>query len=250
MNLFQKGKQYIFKKLSASPPALPADAYNLWAENYDHQPDNLMLALDEEIFSGLINPLSLQQKIIADIGCGTGRHWAKILDKKPQRLIGFDVSEGMLKILQQKFPVAETHHLADDELRGLKNESCDMIFSTLTIAHIENAQRAMAEWNRVLKPGGSIVITDYHPYALAKGGRRTFSYMGKTIEVKNYVHPVEKIKEISRQLHLEVFRLVEKSIDESAKPFYEKQNAIVVYEAWKGTPIIYGIHLKKPDVVK
>ena len=26
-------------------------AYNTWAQDYDNQPDNLMLALDEEVFS-------------------------------------------------------------------------------------------------------------------------------------------------------------------------------------------------------
>jgi hypothetical protein len=44
-----------------------------------------------------------------------------------------------------------------------------------------------------------------------------------------------------------VIHFIEKSIDESARPFYEKQSALHVYESWKGTPIIYGIHLKKSN---
>jgi len=248
MNIFKNFAQSFSKQFMASKPKNPEAAYDLWADNYDSQPDNMMLAWDEKIFSELIETIPLKDKIIADIGCGTGRHWKKIFDKEPQKLIGFDVSEGMLKMLQQKFPQAKTHHLINDELKELKNESCDIIFSTLTIAHIENAEKALQEWNRILKPGGEIIITDYHPIALAKGGKRTFNHNGKTIAVKNYVHSIEKLKDIARQLHLEVFRLIEKSIDESARPFYEKQNALSVYEAWKGTPIIYGIHLKKPDV--
>jgi hypothetical protein len=95
-----------------------------------------------------------------------------------------------------------------------------------------------------------MTITDYHPTALANGGKRTFNHNGETLQIKNYVHSIDKIKNIARQLDLQVIRFVEKSIDESAKPYYEKQNAIAVYQAWKGMPIIYGIHLKKPDVVK
>lgn len=248
MNIFQKFRHYVSRQLMVSKPENPEAAYNLWAQSYDNQPDNLMLALDEEVFSGLINNLIIENKIIVDIGCGTGRHWQKISDKRPKKIIGFDVSDEMLKMLQHKFPGAETHHLVNDELWELKNESCDIIFSTLTIAHIEHAEKALEEWNRVLKPGGDIVITDYHPVALEKGGKRTFSYKEKTIAVKNYVHSISKLKEIAGQLHLEVFRLVEKSIDEQARRYYEKQNALAVYEAWKGTPIIYGIHLKKSDV--
>ena len=82
---------------------------------------------------------------------GTGKNYLIRIQKK---LIGFDVSEEMLKILQQKFPEAETYLLINDKLKQLKNESCDIIISTLTIAHIKNADAAIAEWDRVLKPGG------------------------------------------------------------------------------------------------
>ena len=247
MNIVERFNSLSLKRNLVSEPET---AYNLWAAEYDSQPDNMMLAWDEDIFSRMINTMDLHNKIIADIGCGTGRHWGKIYEREPKKIIGFDVSEGMLSILKQKFPESETHHLINDELKELENQSYDMIFSTLTIAHIKNAEKALHEWSRILKSGGEIIITDYHPTALAKGGRRTFNYHGKKIAVKNYVHSIEKLKGIARQLDLEVIHFIEKSIDESARPFYEKQSALHVYESWKGTPIIYGIHLKKPDVVK
>jgi len=247
MNIAERFNSLSLKRNLVSEPET---AYNLWAAEYDSQPDNMMLAWDEDIFSRMINTMDLHNKIIADIGCGTGRHWGKIYDRQAKKLIGFDVSEGMLTMLKQKFPESETYHLLNGELKELENQSCDIIFSTLTIAHIKNAKKALHEWNRILKAGGEIIITDYHPTALAKGGRRTFNYHGKTIAVKNYVHSIAKLKGIARQLDLEVIHFIEKSIDESAKPFYEKQRALHVYEGWKGTPIIYGIHLKKSNVAK
>lgn len=222
-------------------------AYNTWAQDYDNQPDNLMLALDEEVFTILLNDINLKNKIVADVGCGTGRHWKKLIDNHPKKVIGFDVSEGMLKMLQQKFPLAETYLLKNNTLEQLKNNSCDVIISTLTIAHIKNATHAITEWNRVLKPGGYIIITDFHPGALAKGGKRTFRHKNKTIAVTNYVHTIDKLQSIAGQLHLGVFRLVEKIIDETSKPYYEKQNALDVFEKWKCMPIIYGMCLKKMD---
>src|SRR5665213_127148 len=247
MSFVQKARQYFCLKLFPARTTGPQTAYDLWSEKYDQQRDNLMLALDEEIFSGLVSCLNLQNKIIADIGCGTGRHWEKIFEQHPQKLIGFDVSVGMLKILRQKFPRAETHHLINDELSKLENEYCDIIFSTLTIAHIKDVKKALQEWNRILKPGGEIIVTDYHPAALAKGGKRTFKYRNKTIVVKNYVHSIEKIKEITGNLLLKVLCLTERSIDDQVKSFYQRQNELPMFEAWKGTPIIYGIHLKKAD---
>ena len=247
MKILQKVKPLFFRREAISKTENPDAAYDLWASAYDSQPDNMMLAWDEKIFSELLSNMDLHNKIIVDIGCGTGRHWKKIFDFHPKKLIGFDVSEEMLKMLQRKFPHAETHHLLKNDLNHLENESCNIIFSTLTIAHIENVKNALQEWSRILKPGGEIIITDFHPAALAKGAKRTFNHNGKTIAVKNYVHSIDNLKHITRQLHWEVFRLIEKSIDESARPFYEKQHAVHVYESWKGTPIIYGIHLKKSN---
>jgi len=225
-----------------------AQAYDLWAAAYDSQPHNLMLALDETVFSELLNAIDISQKTVVDIGCGTGRHWQKILEKDPASLTGYDVSEKMLDVLKQKFPAAITHLLRDDKLNGTSDNSIEVVISTLTIAHIENAGAAMKEWDRILKPGGYVIITDYHPAALQKGGKRTFTHEGKTISVKNHIHSIEKLQGIATQLNWQCLRLVEKAVDESLRTYYETENALEVFESFKGTKVIYGLLFKKKDV--
>jgi len=220
-------------------------AYDIWALNYDVQPDNLILALDETLFKSLVEKVTIKDKVIADIGCGTGRHWKKIFDKEPQQLYGFDVSAGMLEKLKQKYPQAKVAQLKDNTLPGLQNESCDVIVSTLTMAHIEHLEEALQEWNRVLKPGGTLIITDYHPDNLAKGGQRTFSHDNKTIAVKSHVHPITQVNEYCNRLHLNISEFKEITIDETMKHYYEKQHALHVYEKYKGSVVIYGMLLKK-----
>ena len=222
-----------------------ADGYDIWAEKYDDQSDNLMLALDEIIFADLLNEIDVQNKTVVDIGCGTGRHWQKLLAKQPLQLTGYDVSEGMLDKLRRKFPQAKTHLLLDNKLTATETGSCDVIISTLTIAHIQDAKDALKEWNRILKPAGSLILTDYHPAVLQKGGQRTFKHNGKTIAVKNYIHSLDKIREIGGQLHWSLTRLTERHIDDWTKPYYEKQNALSTFETFKGMPVIYGMLFKK-----
>lgn len=224
----------------------PEDAYNIWAQYYDSQQGNLMLDLDEELFSSLIKNVSTEGKVIADVGCGTGRHWAKLYDKKPLRLIGYDVSDGMLNILKEKFPNAETHKLVTNSLNELKDNTCDLLISTLALAHIKDMKDALIEWKRVLKPGGSILITDYHPEALAKGGNRTFMHNGKQVSVINYIHPLKELFAVAEQLHFEISHPTERKIDDSMKHYYEKQDAVHVFERFKGTPIIYGVIFTTP----
>ncbi len=223
----------------------PAKAYDQWATGYDKQPGNLMLDLDEGITRDFLEKIDLSGKIMVDIGCGTGRHWNKILAKNPQRLIGYDVSAGMLDKLKEKFPGAETLLLEGNHLAGMKDASVDFIISTLAVAHIEQINHAFEEWNRVLKPGGEVFITDYHPDALAKGGQRTFKHDGKLIAVRNYIHPIATIRLLTGQLGWKETRFTEKSIDDSVRGYYEAQNALAVFEKFRGTRIIYGIHLKK-----
>jgi ubiquinone/menaquinone biosynthesis C-methylase UbiE len=206
-----------------------------------------MLDLDEALFSVLIKDIPFGNKVIADVGCGTGRHWEKLYAKEPSKLIGFDVSEGMLNILKEKYPHAETHKLQTNALGPLEKNSCDILISTLAIAHIPDIESALSEWDRVLKPGGHIIITDYHPEALEKGGNRTFMHEGKMVSIKNYVHPIEQIKVLADKLHFKTASFTEKKIDESVKHYYEKQDAMHVFARFKGTNIIYGIHLIKSD---
>jgi len=243
MSLARRFKKVFFDKKETDPK----EAYDLWAACYDRQPGNLMLDMDEELFSGLLNEAAIGGKVVADIGCGTGRHWKKIMEKRPARLIGYDVSKGMLGKLKEKFPTAETKVLKDDGLEELENNSFDLIISTLTIAHIPVIEKALREWRRVLKEKGEIIITDYHPEALTKGGNRTFKYEGKLLAVKNYIHPVEKIRLLARQLQFKELRFTERVIDDSVKGYYDKQKALSLFEQFRGVPIIYGIHLKKAD---
>ena len=242
--MFTKLKQLLFKTRDTSPEK----AYDLWAKGYDDQPDNLMLALDERVFSELLQLVPPENKTVVDIGCGTGRHWSRVFSQKPAKMIGYDVSEGMLKMLEQKYPGAMVHKLSGNELRELENGSVDLVMSTLTIAHIKNAEEALKEWDRILKPGGSLIITDYHPVALQRGGKRTFRHDKRTVSIVNHIHSIEELKQVSGQLHWQLLRLIEKEIDDTVRPYYEKQNALAAFESFKGVPIIYGILFKKPDV--
>ncbi len=223
----------------------PEEAYEIWSENYDKQPGNLMLDLDEQIFTDLLENIDLKDKEIADIGCGTGRHWQKIYSKKPSRLMGFDISGSMLELLMNKFPFALTYKTTDNLLMSVSDSSMDTIISTLTIAHIRDIDEAIASWSRVLKTGGDLIITDFHPDLLAHGGKRSFSHGGRSLSVKNYIHPIEKIKKTFYEAGCILIREEEKTVNEDVKSYYEVKNALHVYERFKGLPVIYGLHLRK-----
>ena len=140
----------------------------------------------------------------------------KLYEKQPAFVMGFDVSPGMLKQLLRKFPSALTQHTNDNLLKQV-HAFIDCMITTLTIAHIENINEAIAAWSRVLKPDGDLVITDFHPEMLARGGKRSFCHGSRSLSVINHVHPVEKLKKIVANYGFAVLKLVERKVDERVK---------------------------------
>ncbi len=250
MNMIGNIKHYLYSKIADIPARPVVEAYDTWSSSYDDQPNNLMLYLDETIFNSLLKQVELESKLVADIGCGTGRHWNKIYQRSPALLTGFDVSAGMLEQLRLKYPAAITRQVTDDMLSGIPDRSFDCIISTLTIAHIRELGIALDSWSRVLKPGGDLIITDFHPETLAKGGKRSFTHGNKTLSVINYVHPLNELIRNLNSREFDLIRHEERKVDDSVRPFYEKQHAMAIFEKYKGMPIIFGLHLKKKNAAE
>ena len=220
-------------------------AYDLWAEAYDEQPGNLMLDLDQRLFAGLLHRVPVTGKRVADIGCGTGRHWPAIMAEKPGSLTGFDVSPGMLARLHKKFQGAETVLIGDTAFPDIPDCSFDVLVSTLTLAHIADAAAAVKTWCRMLSPGGHLLMTDFHPDVLASGGKRTFVHGKNLISVRNYVFPVEELETELAALGMELVNKTEQTIDASLHHYYVAKNAEHVYDRYLNARIIYGLHYVK-----
>lgn len=235
----------IRSKLNNKELVSPKEGYKIWAEIYDDEENNLMLQYDEIILDKLIEPLNLKGKTILDFGCGTGRNWNKFYQNKPSKLIGCDVSYEMLNKLRSKFPEAEIHLMQNDDLSFLQDKSCDIIVSTLVIAHLRKLTDIFTEWNRVLKDKAEIIITDFHPDLLAKGGTRSFSFKGRIVKIENFNHTIDIIKILLYRFGFRQRAFIEKNIDEDVKHFYESKNAINVYNKFKTLPFVYGLHLTR-----
>jgi ubiquinone/menaquinone biosynthesis C-methylase UbiE len=243
--VIQAIKNLIRYKTLQVPDKGSQEAYNLWATNYDDQPDNLMFYLDQQVFTELMTQVKIKGRVIADMGCGTGRHWPMLFQNQPAGLTGYDVSEGMLDRLRLKFPGANTVQITDNFLADVADGTYDVIISTLTVAHIENIEEALLEWSRVLKPGGDMIITDFHPTALASGGKRTFQHQNNLVSIQNFVHATDSMKAFLNQKGFLIIQDIEKVIDNSVMHYYIKQDAMHVYRKFSGLPMIYGLHLKK-----
>jgi ArsR family transcriptional regulator len=100
---------------------------------------------------------------VADIGCGTG---FLLLAVAPlvKKAIGIDVSSEMLRVARRK---ARERGLKNidfiqcpmDEIL-LKDAVLDGLTASMVLHHSSDPEKAIAEWARILKPGGKISVVE------------------------------------------------------------------------------------------
>lgn len=105
---------------------------------------------------------------IADVGAGTGLFTRLFSDAvgKQGRVIAVDISQKFLDLIQansreRSQSNVETVLAAADSVR-LPADSIDLAFICDTYHHFEFPQKTMASLHRALKPGGRVVLIDFH----------------------------------------------------------------------------------------
>lgn len=101
---------------------------------------------------------------IVDVGCGRGRSFKLLKERfRPGRMIGIDVDGAMLQIadaeVKQEGLAVEFQQTTSSRLM-LPAASVDMIFCHQTFHHLMDQEAALAEFHRVLKPGGLFLFAE------------------------------------------------------------------------------------------
>jgi ubiquinone/menaquinone biosynthesis C-methylase UbiE len=97
-------------------------------------------------------------EVVLDAGCGTGWLAAGLRRAAPQvRVVGVDLSEGMLGRARAAgaWPLLQ----ADAQRLPFGDASVDLVVSRGVLHHLPDVGTALAEWHRVLRPAGAVVVT-------------------------------------------------------------------------------------------
>lgn len=117
----------------------------------------------DELRELAINSVNIKNKIIVDLGAGTGFISLRVA-KESKLVFPIDASTNMLKELYASAKKEDLTNIypikgvAED--LPLFDESIDIIFMNMALHHVVNADKAIKEMYRVLKPGGKVIITD------------------------------------------------------------------------------------------
>ena len=166
-------------------------------------------------------------------------------------VIGVDITPAMLDIAREKVPTADFRSGALEAL-PVDDRSVDVVVCALALTHVIDLDPVAAEFARVLRPGGRVVLSDLHPTANLFGGAANFKETPDSASysyVQNRVHHVSDYLRAFRRAGLEVLDCVEVTQSEEivasihlSHGFY----AEAALQAYIGLPWLLCWHLVRP----
>lgn len=162
--------------------------YDLWAATYDTT-ENPMVAVDGSTLPPMMDAIGPWDGLcVLDAGCGTGRHTAW-LARRAGRVLAMDFSAGMLEQARRRLAGADNVEFLQQDLSappfgGLPDGCVDRALCALVGEHIANLPALFDEIARLLRPGGWLLFSVYHPFLALMGKEANFTLPEQGIEYR------------------------------------------------------------------
>ena len=143
-----------------------ARMFNNISKRYDLLNHLLSLGIDIYWRKQAIKLLKPKQpKLMLDIATGTADFAIEALKLNPDKVIGVDISEGMLDMGRKKLTRRGLDdrielQLGDSERLPFEDNKFDAIIVAFGVRNFEHLEQGLADMYRVLKPGGTTVILE------------------------------------------------------------------------------------------
>lgn len=156
-----------YKNQTTSKKEQVAAMFDNIAHKYDFLNQLLSLGIHKGWRRKAIRLLEIQKpKTILDIATGTADFAIEAMKLNPTKVVGVDISEGMLKLgrdkinklgLQNKIELKS----GDSESLPFSDNSFDAITVGFGVRNFENLEKGVADIYRVLNPAGMLVILEF-----------------------------------------------------------------------------------------
>lgn len=139
--------------------------YEEFAEQYDR-------GSEANVYNTLLDRPAVQSKCpplagtrVLEAGCASGALTQWLVDQGPARVVALDASPTLVGLARERLGErAEVRvHDLHAPLDFLPDDSVDVVVSSLTLHYLEDWVPVLAEFRRVLAPGGAVVLSTHHP---------------------------------------------------------------------------------------
>jgi len=104
----------------------------------------------------------LKGKSVLCVGCGTGEECEHLSKLGAKKVVGIDISKGLIDVAIQSYPNLE-FHVMDMEKINFSGNSFDFVYSSLTMHYVKNWTKTLCGVYKVLKKNGAFLFSTHHP---------------------------------------------------------------------------------------
>ncbi|MFF6993243.1 methyltransferase domain-containing protein [Streptomyces sp. NPDC010273] len=154
-----------------SPSAVSVDPskandYNGFAEAYTAANETNLVNAHYERPAMLALAGDVAGRRILDAGCGSGALFAALRDRGAM-VSGFDASAVMLELARRRLGDGADLQVADlSSPLPYADDTFDDVVASLVLHYLEDWGPALAELRRILRPGGRLIASVDHPFAV------------------------------------------------------------------------------------
>lgn len=144
-----------------------ADMFDHISPRYDFLNHTLSLGIDRYWRRRAMDMLRPKDpRTLLDVATGTADFALEALTLAPDRVVGVDISEGMLEVGRRKLRAAKLDQriqlrTADSENLPFADNEFDACIVAFGVRNFENLRRGLAEMWRVTRPGGTVLILEF-----------------------------------------------------------------------------------------
>jgi SAM-dependent methyltransferase len=159
------------------------DDYNAWAATYDVVDNPLVavstFAVDDAVWSGAR---------VLELGCGTARNAAAILEAGAREYVGIDASSEMLARGRARLADEPRVRLIEGDVAAALRDGFDVVVFCLVLEHFETLAAPLAAAAAALRPGGELRIFELHPTWWHEGARAHYVVDGQERALASWPH--------------------------------------------------------------
>jgi ubiquinone/menaquinone biosynthesis C-methylase UbiE len=123
----------------------------------------------------LVQPLARGLAVL-DAACGEG-YGSHILAQSAREVVGIDIAPESVAHARSRYTAANLRYVEGScTALPLPDASIDLVVSFETIEHLREQQKMLAEFRRVLAPGGVLVISSPNQPVYSDGGKNTNAF--------------------------------------------------------------------------
>ncbi len=212
------------------------EAYACWASSYDKTP-NPLIALEERLLTAVL--ASFADCDIVDLGCGTGRWLRQLQATHTRSLTGIDSSPAMLAQARMKCLLSTSLVEASCIATPLADHSVDCVLGSFLLSYVQDITRFATEAARILRPGGTLIVSDLHPRTPSYGWRRNFRSAGHLFEIVTFPYTLPGLIAAMNTAELTLEQIYEPAFGNEEAAIFRANGMLDHFHQVKSLPVIY-----------